>query len=95
MAKVKANKEDPVALKTATTLFQASLIEAGYDMPDPSQFAKSIYGLMSKQVGVNPDAEIKDIEIPDKVEEEETEDEDKKDKKDKKDEDKDDEKPEL
>lgn len=63
-------------------------------MPDPSQFAKSIYGLMSKQVGVNPDAEIKDIQLPEKVEEEETEDEDKKEKKDKK-EDKDDEKPEL
>merc|ERR1712025_1272795 len=74
LSKVKANKEDAAAMDTAQVLFQTALIESGYEIADPSALVSRVYRLMSKELGVDPDAPIKEVEVP---EEEEAEEEDK------------------
>merc|ERR1711985_41506 len=78
LSKVKADKEDKPALDTAQVLFQTALIESGYEIADPSALVSRVYRLMSKELGVDPDAPLKEVEIPDEEEaEEESESEEK------------------
>merc|ERR1712054_724983 len=75
LSKVKANKEDSAAMDTALVLFQTALIESGYDISDPTSLVNRVYRLMSKELGVDPDAPLTEVEIPEE-EEEEAEEED-------------------
>merc|ERR1719515_549671 len=77
LSKVKADKEDKVAVDSAQVLFQTALIESGYEIADPSALVSRVYRLMSKELGVDPDAPIKEVEVPE--EEEEAEEDDKED----------------
>merc|ERR1712003_921 len=79
LSKVKADKEDAAALDTAQVLFQTALIESGYEIADPSALVSRVYRLMSKELGVDPDAPIKEVEVPEEEEEAEEEDKDDKD----------------
>merc|ERR1712134_169298 len=74
LTKIKADKADKAALDTAQVLFQTALIESGYEIADPSALVNRVYRLMSKELGVDPDAPLKEVEVP---EEEEAEEEDK------------------
>merc|ERR1712141_619404 len=74
--KVKADKEDVAALDTAQMLFQTALIESGYEIADPSALVNRVYRLMSKELGVDPDAPLKEVEVPEEEEEAEEEDKD-------------------
>merc|ERR1711912_166313 len=74
LTKVKGDKEDKAAIDTAQVLFQTALIESGYEIADPSALVNRVYRLMSKELGVDPDAPITEVEVP---EEEEAEEEDK------------------
>merc|ERR1712216_1043445 len=78
-AKVKDDKENAAALDTAQVLFQTALIESGYEIADPSALVSRVYRLMSKELGVDPDAPIKEVEVPEEEEEAEEEDKDDKD----------------
>merc|ERR1712139_118169 len=71
LAKVKADKEDSVAIDSAQVLFQTALIESGYEIADPSALVNRVYRLMSKELGVDPDSPIKEVEVPEEEEEEE------------------------
>merc|ERR1711877_81901 len=73
LAKIKADKEDAAALDTAQVLFQTALIESGYEIADPSALVSRVYRLMSKELGVDPDAPVKEIEVPEGDDEEEEE----------------------
>merc|ERR1712157_573454 len=77
LTKVKADKEDKAALDTAQVLFQTALIESGYDIADPSALVNRVYRLMSKELGVDPDAPLKEVEVPEGEEEEAEEEDDK------------------
>merc|ERR1712232_549131 len=83
LSKVKADKDDKPALDTAQVLFQTALIESGYELADASALVNRVYRLMSKELGVDPDAPIKEVEVPEGEEEEEAEDDDKDDEDDK------------
>merc|ERR1739838_298077 len=83
LAKVKADKEDKAALDSAQVLFQTALLESGYEIADPSALVNRVYSLMSKELGVDPDAPIKEVEVPEEEEEAEEEEEDGDDKEDK------------
>merc|ERR1719497_122827 len=74
LAKVKADKEDLAAKDTAHVLFQTALIESGYEIADPSALVSRVYRLMSKELGVDPDAPMKELEVPEDEEEAEEED---------------------
>merc|ERR1711988_725454 len=73
LSKVKADKEDKAAVDTAQVLFQTALIESGYEIADPSALVNRVYRLMSKELGVDPDAPIKEVEVPEEEEAEEEE----------------------
>merc|ERR1712164_205094 len=74
--KVKADKEDAAALDSAQVLFQTALIESGYEIADPAALVNRVYRLMSKELGVDPDAPIKEVEVPEEEEEAEEEEKD-------------------
>jgi len=76
LGKVKADKSDTAAQDTAQVLFQTALIESGYDIADPSALVNRVYRLMSKELGVDPDAPLKEVEVPEEEEEAEEEDKD-------------------
>lgn len=76
LAKVKADKSDAAALDTAQVLFQTGLVESGYEIADPSALVNRVYRLMSKELGVDPDAPLKEVEVPEDTEEEEEAEED-------------------
>merc|ERR1719254_435243 len=77
LAKVKADKEDKAAKDTAAVLFQTALIESGYEIADPSALVNRVYRLMSKELGVDPDAPLTEVEVPEEEEEAEEEEEEK------------------
>merc|ERR1712048_897028 len=81
LAKVKASKEDAAAKDTAQVLFQTALIESGYEIAGPSALVNRVYRLMSKELGVDPDAPLKEVEVPEEEEEaeEDKDDDDKED----------------
>merc|ERR1711906_93282 len=79
LSKIKADKENAAALDTAQVLFQTALIESGYEIADPSALVNRVYRLMSKELGVDPDAPIKEVEVPEEEEEEEEAEEEDKD----------------
>merc|ERR1712176_1544085 len=76
LAKVKASKDDAAAMDTAQVLFQTALIESGYEIADPSALVNRVYRLMSKELGVDPDAPLKEVEVPEGEEEAEEEEKD-------------------
>merc|ERR1712050_401975 len=71
LSKVKADKEDKAAKDTAQVLFQTALIETGYEISDASALVNRVYRLMSKELGVDPDAPLTEVEVPEEEEEEE------------------------
>merc|ERR1719492_465261 len=73
--KVKADKEDAAAKDTAQVLFQTALIESGYELSDASALVNRVYRLMSKELGVDPDAPLTEVEVPEDEEETEEEEE--------------------
>merc|ERR1711920_507056 len=77
LSKIKADKEDKAAKDTAQVLFQTALVESGYEIADPSALANRVYRLMSKELGVDPDAPLKEVEVPEDEEEAEEEEDDK------------------
>merc|ERR1711884_841842 len=79
LSKVKADKEDAAAQDTAQVLFQTALIESGFELPDASALVNRVYRLMSKELGVDPDAPLTEVEVPEEEETEEEEDKDEKD----------------
>merc|ERR1712072_928458 len=76
LAKVKSDKDDAAAVDTAQVLFQTALVESGYEIADPSALVNRVYRLMSKELGVDPDAPLKEVEVPEDAEEEEEAEED-------------------
>merc|ERR1711933_247750 len=74
LSKIKADKEDAAALDTAQVLFQTALIESGYEIADPSALVSRVYRLMSKELGVDPDAPLTEVEVPEDDEAEEEDD---------------------
>merc|ERR1711990_1133864 len=74
LAKVKASESDDAASNTAEVLFQTAIIESGYEIADPSALVNRVYRMMSKELGVDPDAPLKEVEVPEDEEEAEEED---------------------
>merc|ERR1712012_454713 len=80
LSKVKADKEDQAAKDTAQVLFQTALLESGYELSDASALVNRVYRLMSKELGVDPDAPLTEVEAPEDEEEEAEEEEEEGDK---------------
>merc|ERR1711879_912065 len=74
LSKVKASESDEAAGNTAEVLFQTAIIESGYEIADPSALVNRVYRMMSKELGVDPDAPLKEVEVPEEGEEAEEDD---------------------
>ena len=72
LEKIKANKEDQKASDTSLVLFQAALLESGYELADSTALIKRIYKLMSIELGVDPEAPLKELDLPENDEKEAT-----------------------
>ena len=59
------------AKETALVLFQAALLDSGYEIADASALVSKVYKMMSAELGVDPETPLQEIELP---EEEVTED---------------------
>merc|ERR1712086_740774 len=75
LTKVKVDKENSAAKDTAQVLFQTALIESGYELADASALVNRVYRLMSKELNVDPDAPLIEVEVPEEEEEEAEEEE--------------------
>lgn len=78
LKRVQADENDATAKKSAQMLFTTALLQAGYDVKDTAiqeSFTTNLYDLMSAELGVDPKAEVVDVEIPEDEEEEEEEEE--------------------
>jgi len=75
LSRIKDDKTNAAALDTAQMLFQTALIESGYEIADPSALVARVYRMMSKELGVDPDAPMREVEVPEDDEEEEAEEE--------------------
>jgi len=75
LAKVKADRDDAAALDTAQVLFQTAMIENGFDIADPSTLVARVYRLMSKELHVDPDEPLKEIELPTEDDDDDSEEE--------------------
>lgn len=95
LGKVKADKDNKAAIDTAQVLFQTALIESGYEIADATALVNRVYRLMSKELGVDPDAPMKEVEVPEEEEEAEEESSEEDDKEDDKEDDAEDKKEEL
>jgi heat shock protein beta len=73
LEKVNVDKDDARAKATAEVLFQSALLESGYEISDPSALVKRVYEMMSKDLGVDPDAPLVELDLPEEEEEEEEE----------------------
>merc|ERR1719231_25427 len=82
--KLKENKDDETARANILMLYTVAAYQAGYDVSETNineMFANTMYSMTSKELGVDFDAEIKDIEVPEEESTEEEEEEKKEDKK--------------
>jgi len=79
LEKVKNDPDADVTKKSAEMLFQVALVEQGYDLSDPSSLAERVYSLMSKELGVDPNAPLTEVDVPEDEEEEEEEEKEDKD----------------
>jgi heat shock protein beta len=75
LAKIKDDKDNKKAKETAEVLFQTALIESGYEIADPTDLAARVYKMMSTSMGVDPEAPIAEVEVPEDEEEEAEEEE--------------------
>lgn len=73
--KVKDNDADK-ATDTAIVLFQAALLDSGYEIADASALVARVYKLMSAELGVDPEAPLQELEIPEDAASEETKEDD-------------------
>ena len=62
--KVKADAEDASAKQTAALLTQAAILSSGYRLEDPSQIIASVQKLLKTRRNVDLNVEVKEVEIP-------------------------------
>ncbi len=76
LARVNSDKEDAQAADTAVVLFEAAMLEGGYDLPDPAPLVAKMYRLMSNQLGVDPEAPLVEVQVPEASEDDKDDDKD-------------------
>ncbi|CAM0908753.1 unnamed protein product [Alopecurus aequalis] len=60
--KVAQDSEDVGLKQTARLVYQTALMESGFNLPDPKDFASSIYRSVQKSLDLSPDAAVEEEE---------------------------------
>jgi len=71
--KVAQDSEDDNLKQTARLVYQTALMESGFNLPDPKDFASSIYRSVQKSLDLSPDAAVEEEEEVEEPEVEEKE----------------------
>lgn len=66
--RVALDSEDGIAQQTAKLIYQTALLESGFILEDPKDFASRIYSVMKTTLNVSPDATVEDEEEVEEVE---------------------------
>ena len=61
--------QDATAQQTAKLIYQTALLESGFLLEDPKEFASRIYSVMRTNLNVSPDATVEEEEEEVEVEE--------------------------
>lgn len=64
-----SNWQDAVAQQTAKLIYQTALLESGFLLEDPKEFASRIYSVMRTNLNISPDATVEEEEEEVEVEE--------------------------
>ncbi|KAK8947621.1 hypothetical protein KSP40_PGU015485 [Platanthera guangdongensis] len=60
--RVAADPEDESLKQTARLIYTTALMESGFTLPDPKEFANSIYGSVKKSLDISPEAAVDEEE---------------------------------
>nr|ACN26939.1 unknown [Zea mays] len=71
--KVAQDNESEELKHTARLVYQTALMESGFNLPDPKEFASSIYKSVQKGLDLSPDATVEEDEAEEQPEVEEKE----------------------
>jgi heat shock protein beta len=71
--KVAQDSESESLKQTAKLVYQTALMESGFNLPDPKDFASSIYRSVQKSLDLSPDAAVEEEEEVEEAEVEEKE----------------------
>ncbi|KAG0477801.1 hypothetical protein HPP92_012520 [Vanilla planifolia] len=71
--RVAVDPEDESLKQTARLIYQTALMESGFSLTDPKEFASSIYGSVKKSLNLSPEAAVEEEDEAEEVEAEEKE----------------------
>lgn len=60
--------QDDSARQAAKLVFETALLESGFVLEDPKDFATRIYSVIKANLNVNPDAVVEDDEVEEETE---------------------------
>ncbi|KAM0967640.1 hypothetical protein ACFX13_016396 [Malus domestica] len=66
--RVVKNAEDESVKKTAQLIYQTALMESGFNLPDPKDFASRIYSSVKSSLNINPDVAVEEEDDAEEVE---------------------------
>ncbi|ONI32372.1 hypothetical protein PRUPE_1G363900 [Prunus persica] len=66
--RVVKNAEDESVKQTAQLIYQTALMESGFNLPDPKDFASRIYSSVKSSLNINPDVAVEEEEDVEEVE---------------------------
>lgn len=66
--RVVKNAEDESVKQTAQLIYQTALMESGFNLPDPKDFASRIYSSVKSSLNINPDVAVEEEEEVEEVE---------------------------
>ncbi|KAK8946773.1 hypothetical protein KSP39_PZI006958 [Platanthera zijinensis] len=69
--RVAADPEEESLKQTARLIYTTALMESGFTLPDPKEFANSIYGSVKKSLDISPEAAVDEEEEMEEAEAEE------------------------
>jgi len=58
------NNPDKETEEMATLLFEAALLNSGYNLPDPREFSNRFFKIFNPAMGISKDAQIEDVVLP-------------------------------
>ncbi|MCO5561079.1 hypothetical protein L7F22_014700 [Adiantum nelumboides] len=73
--RVALDSEDSTAQQTAKLIYQTALIESGFFLEDPKEFASRVYSVMKTTLNVSPDAVVEEEDEAEEAEDTPVEDE--------------------
>ncbi|XP_068326766.1 endoplasmin homolog [Pyrus communis] len=66
--RVVKNAEDESVKRTAQLIYQTALMESGFNLPDPKDFASRIYSSVKSSLNINPDVAVEEEDDAEEVE---------------------------